>query len=278
MARKEKKNKGKGGYKGLSRDLGKASALANEYLDLSPLSTVDAGRAPETSNYLASLQALSDPTYGSYAGARTPEMQAFMQRYQDSTQGYNSQELNALREQRRREVERGFQGGRAALARGQNNYRVGATQRGAQLLDLAKTYGQQSTDAEQDLFVRNADEQQRRLENYGTFARDLGQQEFERGGYAREQYGKALADAQANELDRQKINLSQESASKAIQEAGKLGIFQIAEARRNAKRQNRLMRQLEAMRSRRSAPSSNSTTNYYVDALNNEADRLAGGA
>lgn len=260
-------------YKGLRNDLSNADQLANQFLDLTPFTQVDASRTAETQNILNNLQSLADPTSAAYAGARNAEMQDYVRRLNEATQGYDSRELQALREQRMGGLERGFQSGRAALARGNSGLRNN-TQRSAQLLELAKSYGQQRADANNDLFVQGADEKQRRLEGYGGFINNLGQQEFERGAYARDQYANALKAAQQDQLERQKINLSQEAASRALYNTGRLSTFGLGEARRNANRQNNFLKSLERIRSSNSrAPVSN--TNYYVQALQDEANRYS---
>lgn len=261
-------------YKKLGKDLASAGKLADKYLDLDPLSQVDASRTAETQNMLNNYNALSDPTSAAYAGARTPEMADFMNRYQASTQGYDSRELEALREQRRREVDRGFQSGRAALARQQNYGGVGGASRGAQMLELAKSYGQAGADAENDLFVRGADEKQRRLEGYGTMASGLGEQEFQRGQLARDSYADALRQSQQDQLERQKINLGQEAASKAIKTGGMFGILGIGEQRKNARQQNKLIREVNNA-NRRPSSGGGGGANAYAEALNQIAEEYS---
>lgn len=277
MARKNKRpKKNKGLYNNVGKDLGKAKEVANEFLPIQELPGIDASRPAETSNFLNSLQALADPTFASYAGARNPEMTAYLNRLNESTAGYDSQELNALREQRRRELERGFQSGRASLASGQNRDRVGGVSRSAQLMELAKDYGAQSAAAENDLFVKGADEKQKRLESYGNALSGELENEFNRGNLAQQTYGQQLQNAQQLELDKQKVNLGQAAANQATQSAGILGIMGIGESRRNARRQNRLMRQMNRRTGR--GPSSGSGGNQaYADQLNQIAEDVAGG-
>lgn len=256
----------------LRQDLRTASRLADNQLDTSSLSRVDASRTQDVANLLNQYQATSDPFSSAYAGRRSGQLKDFLSRYEASTQGYDNQELNALREQRRRGLERGFQSGRAGLARSQGNYRLGATQRAAQMADLARSYGQQSADAENDLFIQSEAEKQRRLEGYGSAVQDVEGTEFERGDKALANYRDALETARANELEREKINLGQESADRLAKESGKLGMLGIIESRRNARRQNKLIR--EGYRSNeRIAGSNNSSQNAYADALSELANR-----
>ena len=277
--KKGKGKKGKGkvgkGLKKLGKDIGDAKSIAGKHFDLSPLSQVDAGRSNETTNHLNNLSSLSDPHSAAYAGGRTGEMKDFMGRLNESTQGYDSRELNALRESRRRETDRGFQSGRAALDRQQNNYRTGATSRGAQALELAKTYGQQSADAENDLFIAGADEKQKRLESYGTMASSQGELEHLRGERARDAYGREMGLAQDREFDKNKLNLGQEAASKAIVSAGTYGVLGMAESRKESKKANKLARDLAARSgSGGSGGSGGGGSNAIADAQNARADEL----
>lgn len=246
MAKKKKsasKPKGDGLYKGIGADLAKASRQANRALDLGPLSTVDASRSNETQNILNQLRAISDPNSASYAGRRSDEMTNFMGRLQDLTQGYDSQEMNALRSENRREMEKGFQTGTQALQRGQSVARTGSTQRGAQLLNLAKAYGEQSAAAENDLFVKGAQEKRRAIDEYGRVLNQNETNEYSRGTDALSRYSDTLRGADSDQFGRQKFNAGQEAASRALKQGGTMGILAIGESRRNAKEQNNLIRQ-----------------------------------
>lgn len=260
-------------YKDIGRDLGSASQIANKYLDLDPLSQIDASRPGETQDMLNNFSALADPTSAAYAGRRTGEMRDFMGRLRASTQGYDSRELDALREQRSQQMARDFQSGRASLMRGQSSGQ-NATSRSAQLLDLTKAHNQATTTAANDLFVQGADEKQKRLETYGQAVQDVGQQEFDRGQLARETYAQSLRDAQQDTFEKQKVNLGQEAASKAIQTGGVMGMLGIGESRKAAKQQNKLVRDLNAQRG--SGGGGGGGNAAIAELLNQRADELQG--
>lgn len=262
--------------RGIKQDLTKAGNIAQNLLPTDPLPTIDATRQSETQNMLNSLQALADPSFGSYAGARAPEMMSYLDRLNESTRGYDSRETTALREQRRREMERGFQTGRAALARGQNQARVGGVSRSAQLMNLASQYGAQSAAAENDLIANFANEKQRRLETYGDSLRQARQNEFDRGQIARESYADALRNSQLDEFEKQKVNLGQAAANQAIQSAGILGVAGMMDARRNSRRQNKLMRDIYGQRQQTGRTGGGSNTSY-ADELDKIANDVQGG-
>lgn len=274
-AQKQAKKAERRDGQGVLRDARQAAKTAEKALNLDPLGRVEAGRSEEIADLLDQERALSDPFSDAYAGRRSDETRDFMNRYNDSTQGYNSQETEALRESRRRETERGFQSGRAALARGQNNARTSSTARAAQLAELSKAYGQQSADAETDIFLRGADEKQRRLEGYGSAVKGAEADEFNRANQALANYKATLGGAEANELNRSQINLGQEAAERAAQVSGTMGILGIQEARRNAEQQNQLIR--EGYRSNENiAGKTNSGwgSNAYADELDRLAEEL----
>jgi hypothetical protein len=244
----------------IGKDLDKSGKLAAEQFDLSPLGRLDEGRGDEQTALLDRLQAEMN------APQRSDAMADFLARAQDASSGYSSQELEGLREQRRREIERGQQSGRASLERGQNNYRTGATQRAAQLFELSKNYGQQSADAENDLFVRGADEQYKRLGDYGNTLTSI-----EKGEYDREQAGMAgyrdyLGKLQQDQENAQKFNLEQELRDRDLQASSKMGIMGILDSRKNAKQQNKIMKdQINADKEARikvGAPKTNVNYNY----------------
>lgn len=263
---------------GVLKDARQAQKTAEKVLPLDPLGRVDEARSEEVQDVLDQERALSDPFSDAYVGNRSGQLKDFMNRYEDSTQGYDTKELNALREARRRETDRGFQSGRAALMRGQNAVRLGSTQRAAQLAELAKTYGQQSTDAENDIFLRSADEKQRRLEGYGNTLQGVEASEFDKANQALANYKATLGGAEANELDRAKINLGQEAADRAAKVGGVMGILGIQEARRNAEQQNKLIREGYASNERiagKSSSGSSGGSNAYADELEKLAEELA---
>ena len=262
----------------LGRDFAKAETVASNGFDLSPLDRVDASRPTEVSNLLNQHQALSDPFSQAYAGKRTGEMQDYIGRLKGYTEGYDAQELNALREQRRRQTERGFQGGRESLMRGQGATSAPRQARGAQLLELAKSYGQSSADAENDLFVEGAQVKRDALDKYGTAVGTEEANEFDRSQQALKNYTDILGTTRADELEREKINLGQQAADRAAKSGATLGVLEIQRARQNARQQNKLIREGYKSNERiagRSQPSTGGT-NGYADALNALADELGG--
>ncbi len=235
---KKKKNKGNKLYNKIGKDLTAASNLATEFLDIGPLSTVDTAYSADRQGALDKYKGLTDT-----AGQRSPEMQSFLDRMQGLTQGYDSQEYEALRSQRRREMEKGYQAGQAGLMRGQNVNRLGATQKTAQLLQLAKNYGESSSAAENDLFVEGAREKRDAISNYGGALRTTETDENDRRSKAMADYTGYLTDSEADQFGKQKFNAGQEAASRALKSGGILGMLGVGESRRAGRRSSKLIRE-----------------------------------
>jgi hypothetical protein len=263
---------------GLGKDLKQASNLAKKFLPSDPFTKVDSSRSSGIQDLIDQTRSLSDPFSQAYAGRRSAEQGNYLSRLLDSSQGYDSNEVRALRDARRGEMERGFQSGRAALARGQNNYRLGATQKAAQLAELAQGYGRDSAQAENELMSKFADEKQRRLNEYGTALTGAEGTEYDRGQAAVANYRDTLQTAEANEYDKFKFNAGQEAADRAQESAGKLGILGIQEARRNAAEQNALIREGYQSNERISGRNSSAgSVNSMADAIAGLRDEIAGG-
>lgn len=266
MAKKQKQTGSDRLYNKLAQDMAKAKSVSENVLPSTSLPTVDASRSQEIQNLLNQFQSLSDPSSSGYAGKRSDEMTDYVSRLKAGLGGYDSQELNALRAQRLSGMDQGFQSGRATLMRGQNG--LGTNQRGAQLAELAKNFGIARAGAENQLFVQGAEEKQRRLKDYGNVITDLGTNEYNRAQDALKNYATSLNSARSDELDRQKINLRQEAATRATQVGSVLGTLSLAETRRNNQSQNRLMRQAIS----KGRPVSTNTigapqSNPYADAM-----------
>jgi hypothetical protein len=239
---KKGKGKGKDPWREYESDMSKSSDMYNKNFP-GPLGRLNAGRTQESANYLDLLSSFADPNNASYAGNRSLEMRDTVGRMKSGLDGYTGQEYQGMREQQARDTDQNFMTSRAQLARGQNNYRTGNTQKSAQLLELSKAFGQKRADLEQDLFVKSADEKQRRLETFGKFLGDTETTEFNRGRDARTDYGTNMVGMQNKETDNAKFNLGQEKADNATRIGTIMANIGIVESKRNARRQAKLARE-----------------------------------
>lgn len=233
--------------RGIRRDLRQAGRIAQDTLPMNPLSRVDNTRSDETQNLLNMQYSSIDPNSQGYAGRRSADMQSIMSRMQNGLGGYTSPEYQAMREQMARNTNQNFMTGRAQLARGQANNRLGSTQRTAQLMELSRNFGKDRAQQEQDLMVKSADESARRQAEYQNLLRGVEADEFGRVNTARGAYGTTLSGDQNLRFEKDKVNLDQESKDKAGQLELILGLMQQFEGRRNQRRQTSLAR--EQMRS-----------------------------
>ena len=164
---------------------------------------------------------------------RSQEMRDAVERMKGGLEGYNSQENQAMREQGQREMDRNLAGATSGLAQAQARSRVRGAAAAAQNANLQMGDVEGRRRAEQDLFIKNADEKNRRLNEYGNFLG--GQENSERaaqlayagmlGGQEKEEYGRtrdstdayrgALGDMRADELNRAMINMGRQDSEKA---------------------------------------------------------------
>jgi hypothetical protein len=133
------------------------------------------GRTADDANVLAKMEAATNRSGENQAlidqansrVGRTQETRDFIGRMNSATAGYSSPENQAMLEQQMRGINQGFQQGQQRIAN--NAGKMGI--RGGTLAALAaknqRAAGRAEAETRQDLFVRNADEKQRRLMQYG---------------------------------------------------------------------------------------------------------------
>lgn len=131
---------------------------------------------------------------------RIQENAEVLSRYKNlADQGYSAQEFQGLREQQQRGMNSALATQMAELARQQARGRVYGAAASAQQANALRADADTRANLEQDLFLKGADFKRQAL---GAYSGQLGQM-------------------QANELERQKINLGQTSAEKS----GQLGAY-----------------------------------------------------
>ena len=148
--------------------------------------------------------------------------------------GYTSGEYQASREQMMRGQQSNYATSASQLAKAQARGKVYGAAGAAQMANLSAASAQSKDQLEQDLMVKNIDEQQRRLHDYGKYASDIKAQDFEQKNLATKAYGDVGAGLRDEELSRQKINLGQSNAELASQ----IGLFTGAAGTNLAKEQN----------------------------------------
>jgi hypothetical protein len=131
--------------------------------------------------------------------------QDVQQRLQAGLGGYSSPEMQAMREQNLRAQNSNLQTGLGQLAKSQARGKVYGAAASAQQGNLITANQNSANDLEQQLMIKNADEQQKRLGVYGQYANDLQSQGYD------QQRGLTEAQSQEERLTRdEQFNRQQE--------------------------------------------------------------------
>lgn len=251
------KDKGKGGGKGKNKTpltdaqkndqamaglygpegVNAGNALINKFLPegkLGRVSTDVAGLGGENS-----LRRYSD-LYNSVQG-RDAIQTDVLDRMKAGLGGYTSPEYQAQREQMQRGVNSNYLTSAGQLMRAQSRGKVYGAASTAQLSNLQRSTQNQKDQMEQDLYIKNIDEMDRRNMEYGKYGRGLNEEEYGRRSEATKLYGDEGRKLRDEELERQKINLGQSNAELAAQ----IGAFTGAGAQSIAKQNNKKAQQIQ---------------------------------
>lgn len=132
------------------------------------------------------------------SGQPSQPMQDVLSRYKSSLAGYSAPEVQGQREQAQRQIDAQYQTEASALKRAQAQSGVRGAAGTAQMMNLNRSRIGQQGQLEQDLFVKNADEMQRRLGEYGSALSNVENQTYARQqdalGKYRDQYAGVRAD------------------------------------------------------------------------------------
>lgn len=210
------------------------NALINKFLPEGALGRVST-ELPGAAGQLQRQQALMGQ-----AGSSDAEKEAIA-KMQAGLGGYTSGEYQASREQMMRGQQSNYATSQGQLAKAQARSKVYGAAGAAQMANLAASSQQSKDQLEQDLMVKNIDEQQRRLQDYGKYAGDMQASAFERGNIATKAYGDTEAGMRDEELTRQKVNLGQANAELASQ----IGLFTGAGGTALAKAQNKAAQKIQ---------------------------------
>jgi len=136
------------------------------------------------------------------SGARSGDMSDIVSRYKSGLGGYTSQQNQGFREQAGRAMDKTYatDAARAKATRARSGVRGASAT--AQERNLNRDRRQDKRLFEQDLFVKNADEVQKRLGDYSDFTRDLETDEFDKQRLASGDYRDLLKDLEKGEYDK----------------------------------------------------------------------------
>ena len=204
------------------------NALINKFLAPGSL-----GRVSTEIGGQNSLQRYSN-LYDSVQG-RDPIQTQALQNMQAGLGGYTSPQYQAQREQMQRGLNSNYLTSAGQLMRAQSRGKVYGAAGAAQMANLQRSTQNSKDQLEQDLYIKNIDEMDRRNMEYGKYGRGLNEEEYGRRSEATKLWGEEGRKLRDEELERQKVNLGQSNAELAAQ----IGAFTGAGAQSIAKMQNK---------------------------------------
>jgi len=176
-------------------------------------------------------------------GSRDPMQTDVLNRMQAGLGGYTSPEYQAQREQMMKGINSNMATSMSQLAKGQARGKVYGAASTAQQRNLITGTENSKNDLEQQLYVKNIDEMQRRLTDYGTYGRELTGEEYGRKSEITKNYNDESSRINDQELERQKINLGQANAETAAQIGAFTGAGGTAISRAQTKAAQKLSRE-----------------------------------
>lgn len=236
-----------------------------------------------------------NPESDSYVGKRSSDVIDIIARMRSGLDGYASDELQAFRESARREIDKARATEERKMMDTAGRYGLRGAAATARAAQLGRENVAQTQTLEQDLFLKNADERNRRLQDYGSFMRGVEDDEFgrvqnarkaeyematgvdrdyyERGQSALKNYTDWLEKMRAGDLDVQKANADQQMNQKAGK-AADLGPANLI----NAQQQLNYSKALSGFGGRSRGRTRSGTTSTATDprqSMYNEAKALA---
>ncbi len=178
--------------------------FANRYLPTGTFGTLAAGSTPQMLQYLDTLR-----QHAATAGDYTTNENASIAAQQAGLGGYTAPELNAQREQANQQIQQDLatQMRVAALHNAVSGVRGAAANAGT--LGLQKASGQATANTSRDIFVKNADEIQRRKDAFSTLVNNTETARFGRQQTADTKYGNQLGGEENVQRGVQQFNIGQ---------------------------------------------------------------------
>jgi len=140
------------------------------------------------------------------SGQPSADLQDIMNRYKAGLEGYNSQELNAMREESLQGINADVAAQQRALQKAQARSGVRGAAGVAQLAGVGRQGVNARGNLERDLFIKNADERQRRLGEYSGLVQGVEQQGYERSLGSLGQYENAYGNLRAEDVRTKQYN------------------------------------------------------------------------
>ncbi len=157
--------------------------------------------------------------------------------------GYTAPQYQASREQMLRGQQSNFATAQGQLAKAQARGKVYGAAGAAQQANLASSAQTSKDNLEQDLMVKNIDEQRSRLAEYGQYGAQTKASEFDRTRGATNDMNTTQAGLRNETLEREKLNLGQANAETAAQIGLYTGAGSSAIAKEGTKEANQISRE-----------------------------------
>lgn len=196
------------------QDLGGAAALGKSVFGDGSLGRVDASRPSEVQDLINQSLGIAN-FYGPGGQKRSADTQDYVARLKASLEGYTAPELQAQRESMNREINSQYKGAEASLGRNIARSGIRGGVAGALYEDIANKSAHQKAQNEQDIYIKNADEKQKRLTTYGGELSGIEGTEYGRMMDTNKYAQDSIANARADEEKRTEYNLGQGAAEKA---------------------------------------------------------------
>lgn len=188
--------------------------LVSKYITPDSFQKIVAETSPEVQAYLKQLN--DDMMTGR---AFTKEEQEVLDMMRAGLGGYNSPEVQAMRESARQEINRDYKLQQAQALQNAARYQQRGGLANAMMQDAGQNRTLATGNLERDLLIKNADEAQRRKEGFANLVRTTEDARFGRQNATTQNYGNALYDEETARTGRQIYN-SQQGTNRALASAG----------------------------------------------------------
>ena len=205
------------------------NAIINQFLKPGSLGRV----STEIQGAQGSQQRYQDLLTG--ANTRGAEQNTALANMKAGLGGYTSPEYQAQREQQMRGIQSNYATSASQLAKSQARGKVYGAAGAAQQANLQRSTQNSKDQLEQDLYVKNIDEMDRRNTQYGEYGRGLDSEEFDRRASATKGLSDEEAALRTEQLEREKLNIGSSNAETSAQIGAITGAGAVALAQKNTK-------------------------------------------
>jgi hypothetical protein len=225
----------------ITADFDTGKSLFDKYFNFGDLPKIQDNYAKDGENAVSLRGAYADPNNASFAGRRSADVQDILSRMKGGLEGYTANENNAFKERMDRDINQNLSTELKDIEdTNAGNLVLGAA--ATARADAARREAQKQRDINaQDLFIKNVDEKQTRLMDYGNAVTGAETSEFDKGQNAINAYEQTLNGARQNSIGLQSANIGIEKDNRNAIAAGIGGFADVTSTRRNQNRQDKLM-------------------------------------